>query len=150
MKVILLKDVKKLGKKYDVKDVRDGYFQNLLLPGGLAVAASKHNLDKLKASQSKIDELRKAEKERFASLLSRLSEKPIVVMVKASSKGSLFSSVKPEDIARAASVTAGSEISADAFHIEHAFDRVGEYKVKVEFDRDVKGEVRVEVKAEEG
>lgn len=149
MKVILLKDVKKLGKKYEVKDVADGYFVNFLLPQGFAVAASRQNLEKLKESQKKINELRKKEKERLVSLMAKLEGVTIAVTAKASSKGTLFSSVKAEDIAKSALSSLGFEVPSDSIHLDHPIDKIGEYKVKVELDKEIKGEVKVEVKGED-
>jgi len=148
MKVILLKDVKKLGKKYDVKDVADGYFQNFLLPQGLAVAATSQNLAKLKSSQTKIDDIRKKEHNRLVKLLELLQSKPVEIRTKASSAGKLFSSVKAEDISKTIESSLKESISSDCILLDIPLDKIGEHKVKVELDKTVKGEILIKVQPE--
>ncbi len=147
MKVILLKDIKKLGKRYDVKDVADGYFQIFLLPQGLAVVATPQNVAKLNASKIKIDEMRKKEHDRLVKLLDLLKSKTIEVHAKAASSGKLFSSVKAEDIAKAIESTVNEAVSPDSILLDMPLDNVGEHKVKIELDKGVKGEVVVVVTA---
>jgi len=149
MKIILLKDIKKLGKQYEVKDVADGYFQNFLLPHGCAVAATAQNLAKLKSSQAKIDEMRKKELDRLMRALERLQSKPVEIMVKASTSGTLFSSIKADDIAKAIESSLGESIPSDCVLLDIPLDKVGEHRVMVEFDKTVRGEIVVVLKQTE-
>lgn len=145
MKIILLKDIKKLGKKYDVKDVADGYFQNFLLPQGIAVVATPQNVAKLTSSKAKIDDMRKKEHDRLLKLMELLKSKPIEVHAKAASSGKLFSSIKAEDIVKAIESSFKESIHADCVLLDVPLDKVGEHKVKVELDKGVKGEVTVSI-----
>lgn len=90
MKIILLKDIAKLGRKYDVKNVSDGYALNLLIPKGAAVAATPDALKRLEAERSKIEGERKVQEELIAKNISGLQDVTLTIVGKANDKGHLF------------------------------------------------------------
>lgn len=107
MKVILLQDVAKIGKKNSVVDVPDGYGMNKLVPKGLAKPATKANLkmiERLKQEQSVAQE---EEQTAFQRLRDSLTDTVVAISAKANKDGSLYEAVKP------ASIVAGIEAATD-------------------------------------
>ena len=98
MKVILLKDVKGLGKKGEVVNAKDGHARNFLLPRGLAEEANSSNMKELKEKE-KSDKLKKEQELKEAKeLAKKLSEVKVVIKTKAGENGRLFGSITTKDI----------------------------------------------------
>ncbi|MDP3963379.1 MAG: 50S ribosomal protein L9 [bacterium] len=101
MKVILLKDVRALGRKGDVRNVADGYARNFLIPRGLvllATAALAAEAEKLKAARVKIAELNLQQTQ---ALIKRLADAKVAIRAKASEEGRLYAGVGIEEIRQA-------------------------------------------------
>lgn len=102
MKVILLRDVAKIGKRNEVKEVPSGYALNMLIPRKMALIASPENLKKIAqvhASQAKSSEYHEAQ---FDDALAKLGAAPLELRIEANAQGSLFKAVRPEDVVSAA------------------------------------------------
>lgn len=128
MKVILLQDVAKIGRKNSVVDVPSGYAQNQLIPKGWAKIATPENLKSIKTLQSiKAASNEKAE-ERFFEIKKKLEEKPLTISDLKSDKGHLFAAVKVERIITAAKEE-GIEIPSSMISIDTPIKSVGEHEV---------------------
>lgn len=101
MKVILLKDVKGLGKKGSVVNVKDGYARNFLLPRGVAKEATEGNLKVLKEQEAAREIKRKEELEKAKKLAEKISSISVKIQGKAGANGKLFGSITTKDIANA-------------------------------------------------
>ncbi len=102
MKVILLKDLAKLGKRGEVKEVADGYAVNVLIKKGDALQATPSELSKWKAKEDAKKHKKELESNTFVRLIDALRQKKLVIKNKKhDEKGQLFASVKAEDIADA-------------------------------------------------
>lgn len=149
MKVILLKDVKNLGKAWDIKEVSDGYARNFLFPHDLAQIATP---DLVKKSElQKTDKIKKAEAdlEKTEELASELDDFVIKIKAKANGEGKLFGSVKPEMILEAltsqklnVSTIKAADISTDAIK------ETGEHKVTVNLPHGLEAVIVVVVEKE--
>lgn len=128
MKVILLTDVPKVGNKYDVKDFKEGYAQNVLLSKGLAVLATKSELTKLDQRKEQMNKKREEEEKAFDSLISSVNGQMIVVKVKANDKGHLFKSVGPRDVCDAIKKIAGVSVDEDLIEMNN-IKEVGTHSV---------------------
>ena len=100
MKVILLKDVKKLGKKGDVINASDGYARNFLFPKGLAKEATENNLHILNNQKENERKQKLAELEAAQKLASELKGKEIKIVGKAGDNGKLFGAITSKDVAK--------------------------------------------------
>ena len=100
MKVILLEDVKKLGKKGDLVDVADGYARNYLLPRNLAQEATAGGIKQIKQQKAALEKRKKKEKELAQEIAEKLSKTSVTLKVKAGDQGKLFGSVTSKDISR--------------------------------------------------
>ena len=108
MKVILLEDVKSLGKKGEVVNVNDGYARNLLFKKNLGIEATKQNLNDLKLQKQNNDKLEAERLEEAKKLAKELEEKEVVLAIKTGSDGRVFGSVSTKEIAEAAKEQYGS------------------------------------------
>lgn len=119
MKVILLTDIPKIGNKYDVKDFKEGYAQNVLLSKGLAELATPQALQKLEARKRSLEKKREDEQNAFNTLISSIGTSLIVVKAKANEKGHLFKAVSSREIISAIKNASGIDIDEDTLHMEH-------------------------------
>ena len=144
MKVILLKDVKKQGKKDEIINVSDGYAQNYLIKLGLAVPCNDGNKKKLDHELSK----RAMEEENRVSECKELSEKLKNVTLhfnaKTGKNGKMFGSISNKQIAEELKKL-GYDIDKKLIEVDHLIDCLGVHKVKINLHKNVVAEVNVEV-----
>jgi large subunit ribosomal protein L9 len=146
MKVILLRDVARLGRKGDVKQVPDGHAQNFLIPRGFAERATTAALKRLEAQQETIEVERTAARERLSALREALSATPVVITASANEQGHLFKAVREKDIAEALSARADFPVTSEAIALARPIKEVGTYDV-VLGDGGEEGTVSVVVEA---
>lgn len=131
MKIILLKDVKKLGKKYEVKDVADGHALNMLIPNGLAIPATSGNVNMIDAKK-KGDMLENAKTEaELQKALSEIKGINIEMTGKVNDKGHLFAGIHKAEIIEAVKKQKGINIAAEHLLLEKPIKEVGEHTVIV-------------------
>jgi large subunit ribosomal protein L9 len=148
MKVILAKDVEKLGEIGDIVEVADGYGRNFLIPRGLAVAATAKNQRQLDHEQRlREDRIARAKKEAeaFAGTLQGVA---CHFTRRAGEEGKLFGSVTAMDIADRLK-DAGFDIDRRLIQLEQPIKSLGEFTVPVRLRTDVSALVKVTVAAEE-
>lgn len=131
MKVVLLTDVQKLGRKYDVKDVSDGHALNFLIPRGLAQVATDSLVKRIEADKAKDTEKRKKEEAIITEKLSALEKSPIVISGKANDKGHLFAGINKAELAPEISRAIGYDIAPEFIKIEKPIKEVGEHTIEV-------------------
>ena len=132
MKVILLEDVPKIGRRHEVKNVSNGYAANFLIPNKLAEFATNQ---KIKISEQKSEEYEKElnlQKELLLKNIKALNNVSIEIKDKTNEKGHLFKGIHKEDIVKALYEQTGAEISPDILVLEHPIKEVGEHKIVVE------------------
>lgn len=145
MKVILLTDIPKVGNKYDVKDFKEGYAQNVLLAKGLACLATKAELAKLE-DRKKVMEKKKADENKlFSDLISSVSDKVITIKAKANEKGNLFKAVGPLDVAKAIKEITGIDIDDKSIKMDH-IKNIGTHTISIKRGEQ-KGECQIKVEA---
>ncbi|MCD5396160.1 MAG: 50S ribosomal protein L9 [Candidatus Pacebacteria bacterium] len=148
MKIILLKDVEKLGKKYEIKEVADGYARNFLIPRGLAKPATEKLIEW--AERQKELEEKKAEQElkRIQKLASQLDGQEIEFLVKVGKRGELFEGIGQAKIAKKIKEM-GFDIKKSQIALEKPIKELGEFPVKINLDQGLEAEIRVVVVPEE-
>lgn len=146
MQVILLEDVKSLGKKGVVTDVPEGYARNFLFPQHLAVEASAPRLHE-RDEQAKSAKAREKKAEREdKKLAGALDGIEVVIAVKKTDKGSLYAAVGPKEVAKAIKEQEGANIEADWLEMV-AMKELGSQEVVVNFPTGVEAQVTVVVEA---
>ena len=134
MKVILLKDVKKIGKRYEIKDVSDGYAQNLLIPQGLAISATPEAVKRIDVIKSRLNAENKVQEELLTKNLKSSEAITITIIGKANEKGHLFAGLHNEAIAAELASQAHIQVDPLFIQLEHPIKEVGEYSVEVKAD----------------
>ncbi len=142
MKVILLQDIEKLGKKYGVKEVATGYARNFLIPKGLAKKATKEVLKWLE-TQKEI-EAKKAEQElkKIQDLASAIDGQEVVIPVKIGQDEQFFESITPQKISEKLKEM-GFEIKKSQIELEKPIKELGEFPIKIKFKHNLEAEIRV-------
>ena len=131
MKVILLKDVAKLGRKFDVKTVSDGHGLNLLIPQKLAIIATPQALKTLEVEKSRMEAEKKIHEELLAQNLKGLSETVLTIAGKANAKGHLFAGIHRDEIAAELQKQSRLQIDPSFVQLEQPIKEVGEHMIEV-------------------
>jgi len=149
LKVILLQDVPKIGRSGEVKDVKDGYARNYLIPRGLAKVATESELKRLR--QEKVVRKHKEEilHQRSMELLKELQKGVHKISVKTGSSGKLFGSLTSSSVAEMLSKELGKEIDKKWISIDKPIKEVGLYDIQVKLPGGVKGVIKVELSGSE-
>ena len=129
MKIILTTDVLKVGNRYDVKDLKDGY-ANLLISKGEAVLATPQKLSNLANKKAEGEKKKEEGIKLFDSLVTSINNKKIEIKVKANEKGHLFKSIGPRDVVLAIKRIMGIEIEEDKIVMEH-IKELGTYSIGI-------------------
>lgn len=145
MKIILLQDEKKLGKKGDIIEASEGYARNYILPKKIGVEATPKNLNDLKLHKANDDKIAKEQLEAAKALSAELETKQIVVKIKAGEGGKAFGSVSSKEIAVACKEQHNIEIDKKKLVLPEALKNFGSYEVAVKLHPQVTGKVTVKV-----
>ena len=143
MKVILLTDIPKVGNKYDVKEFKEGYAQNVLLAKGLACLATKQELAKLEDRRKKTEKKKQEENKIFTDLISKVGDTTITIKAKANEKGHLFKAVSPHEVAIAIKEITGIDIDEKSLTMNH-IKNIGIHNIFIKRGNQ-KGECQIEV-----
>lgn len=145
MKVILLQDDKKLGKKGDVVEVSEGYARNFILPKKLGVEATPKNLNDLKLQKAHDDKVAREQLEAAKALAAALEEKQVIVKIKAGEGGRAFGSVSSKEIAAACREQHNIELDKKKIQLPESLKSFGSYEVAVKLHPQVTGKLIVKV-----
>ena len=131
MKVILIKDVSGLGRKFDVKEVKSGHGLNLLIPRGEAIAATPASLKRIELEKAKIEGERKVREDLLAKNIKDLDGVTITVTGKANAKGHLFAGLHRENLTAELFSQTKLQVDPAFIQVEHPIKEVGEHSVTV-------------------
>ena len=145
MKVILLEDVKSLGKKDDIVTVNDGYARNFVLPKKLGVEATRSNLNDLKLKKSNEAKLAKEQLEAAQAFAKEMEADEVVLSIKAGEGGRTFGSVSTKEIAQGYKVQCGKEIDKKKIILPEAIKSFGVFEVSEKLHPSVTGKLKVKV-----
>ena len=143
MEVLLLKDIKRLGKAGETKKVADGYARNYLLPRGLAVLATAGAIRRTEVQQAIEEQRQERIRTDGSALAERLAEISLVFKVKASEKGRLYGSVTAADIAAEIEKQTGHPIDKRKVEMEEPIHLLGTHKIPVRILPNVVPEITV-------
>ena len=148
MRIILLKDVEKIGKKFEVKEVKDGYARNFLIPRGLAKLATEEAIKWLE-TQKEI-EAKKAEEDlkKIQELASAVATQEIIIQAKVGDQDQLFESINSQKLSEKLK-EAGFNIKKSQIELPDPIKELGEFPVKIKFEHNLEAEIRVIVTREE-
>ena len=145
MKVILLEDVKSLGKKGDICNVSDGYARNMLLPKKLGVEATPKNLNDLKLKKAHDAKVAAQQLQEAKDFAAKIEESEVTVGLKVGEGGKVFGSISAKEIADAAKTQLGLEIDKQKLVIDGQIKSIGNTEVKVKIHPQVTAALKVKV-----
>ncbi len=147
MKVILLQDVKALGKKGDMVEVSDGYARNFILPKKVGVEANEVNKNDLKLQKANQEKVAKEQYEAAVALGKELEELTVNLSVKAGENGKVFGSITAKEIAQELKKQHGKEVDKKKIQLSDAIKNIGTFDVSVKLHTKVTASLRVKVDA---
>lgn len=143
MKVILLTDVKGLGKKFDVKTVKDGYARNFLIPRGLAKLADKKSLEEMAFKKAVWEKEDRELKTGLETLAQNLTHHTFRFVLKTGPKDTVFGSVTRDEIKKAVSAAIPADYKNVEVELERPIKTLGEHQVELDLGKGVKTKVKV-------
>ena len=145
MKIILLQDVKTLGKKGQTVDVSDGYARNFILPKKLGVEANAENMNNLKLQKAHDDKVAKEQLEAAKEHAGKIETLKVEVSIKSGKDGRTFGSISSKEIATELKAQHGIEIDKKKIVLDEPIRCVGTSIVSVRLHRDVTAKLNVHV-----
>ncbi|HNZ82570.1 MAG TPA: 50S ribosomal protein L9 [Sedimentibacter sp.] len=143
MKVILLEDVKNVGKKGQIINAKDGYARNFLFPKNIAIEATEVNLKNLENAKKKKEEKEREAFEEARVLEEELMQKVIVIKTKAGENGKLFGSITTKEISELLEKEHKIIIDKKKFDLDEPIKTLGEYNVKIKLHPMVNAKLKV-------
>lgn len=145
MQVILLQDVKTLGKKGEIVSVNDGYAKNFILPKKLGLEATGKNLNDLKLQKANDERVAEEQYEAAQELAKVIESKEVIVKMKAGEGGKVFGSVSTKEIAKEALEQQGLDIDKKKMQLAEPIKSFGTHVVPVRLHQKVTAELKVKV-----
>jgi len=145
MKVILLEDVKALGKKGEVVNVSDGYARNFILPKKLGTPATSKNINDLKLKKANDEKIAQAQLDQAKAFAADIKEKVISVSIKTGEGGKTFGSVSAKEIAAAAKEQLGIDVDKKKLQLSEPIKTLGNHLISYKVHPKVIAEITVKV-----
>ncbi|MEK7219262.1 MAG: 50S ribosomal protein L9 [Patescibacteria group bacterium] len=132
MKVIFLKDVPRVGKRHDIKEVPDGYAMNFLIPRGLAQTATPKAVAELELRKKEVVIEREVQETLLLKNLEEIKGKIVMMKSKANDKGHLFSAIHKKEIIEELKRQQNANIDEDFIVLEKPIKEIGEFEIPIE------------------
>ena len=145
MEVILLEDVKSLGKKGQIVKINDGYARNFVLPKKLGLEATPKNLNDLKLKKANDDKIAKEKLEAAKEFAKVLEESTVVVKIKSGEGGRTFGSVSSKEIAQEAKKQLDFDIDKKKIVLDEPIRTLGTHVIQIKLHKDVTAKMNVKV-----
>ena len=148
MKVILLQDIKNVGKKDEIINANDGYARNFLFPKKLALEATKDNLLKLQAKKDSQKHKKNLEIEEFKKQADKIKDIVLKIKVKAGANGKIFGGVTAKEISEELKKQYKMEIDKKKINLEETIKNIGRFSVEIKFGDGVSAKLTLAVEPE--
>ena len=145
MKVILLEDVKSLGKKGEICDISDGYARNFIIPKKKGVEATPENLNNLKLKNANDARIAQENLDHARALAAQLADSKVEMKVRVGEGGKLFGAISSKEIAAAVQEQAGLELDKKKIVLNEPIKTLGDHNVKVKLHKDVTANLLIRV-----
>ena len=143
MKVILLEDVKSLGKKDEIVNVNDGYARNYILPKKLGLEATPANLNALKLQKANEKKLEEERDQEALATKAKIEAMKVEIKVKVGDNGKLFGAISSKEVAAEVSAKYGIELDKKKLQLADGMKSLGEYTCKVKLHPKVAADLKV-------
>ncbi len=148
MKVILLQDVKSLGKKGEIVDVNDGYARNYVLPKKLGVEANNKNMNDLRLQKAHEEKVAAEKLAAAKQLAGRLEQEKVQLTIKMGSNGKPFGAIASKELAEAVKLQLGIEVDKKKINLKESIKELGVHEVTIKLHPQVAAKLKVEVTSE--
>lgn len=148
MKVLLLQDVKGLGKKGEICEVKDGYGKNFLIGKGLADFATNEVINRYKAAQKKAAEMAAEEQALTEMAAKKIAETTLKIVQKVGANGALYGAITKEDIAEKLAKDHRIEIDKKTIMLNNPIKSTGVYEVEIKLGHGIHALLKVDVEAQ--
>ena len=148
MKVILLQDIKNVGKKDEIINANDGYARNFLFPKNLAIEATKDNLLKLQAKKDSKAHKKSLEIEEFKKQAEKISKLVLDLKVKAGENGKIFGGVTSKEISEELNKQYQMEIDKKKIVLKETIKNIGRFNVEIKFGDGINAKLTLNIQAE--
>ena len=145
MKVILLQDIKNVGKKNEVINANDGYARNFLFPKKLAVEANKDNMLKLEAKQASNAHKKNLEIEANKQKAKQIEEITLNLKVKAGANGKTFGGITSKEISEGLKKQTGIDVDKKKIVLKETIKTIGTYTIDVKFGDGVTAKLKITI-----
>lgn len=145
MQVILLQDIKGVGKKDEIINANDGYARNYLLPKKLGVEANKENLSKLKAKNDSKAYKKSVEKEEAQKIAEKLKGILLKIPVKSGENGKIFGSITSKEIADNLKEQYGIDVDKKKIDLKEPIKSLGSFNVNIKLFEGVLGNLKIQM-----
>ncbi len=145
MKVILLQDVKSLGKKDEIVEVSDGYARNFVLPKKLGVEATPKNLNELKLKKAHEDKVAAENLAAAQALAKKMEDESVTLSIKVGEGGRTFGTISSKEIAEAMKQQLGHDVDKKKITIKNPIKSIGTFSVDVKLHTKVTATMTVKV-----
>ena len=148
MKVILLEDVKKLGKKDEIIEVSSGYARNFLIPNKIAIVADNVNLNKLEGKKSKESHIKELSLEHAKKIKKIIEKETLVIKAKKGKDDRLFGTITNSEISKELKKKYDIDIERKKIIVENPIKIVGEYIITIKLEQGVIADLKVDIVGE--
>ena len=148
MKVILLQDIKNVGKKDEIINANDGYARNFLFPKNLAIEATKDNLLKLQAKKDSKVHKKNLEIEEFKKLAEKISKLVLEIRVKAGENGKIFGGVTSKEISEELNNQYKIQVDKKKIVLKETIKNIGRFTVDIKFGDGINAKLTLNVMSE--
>ena len=143
MQIILLEDIRNLGKIGEIVDVKDGYGRNFLLKLGKALRADKSNIDFVNKKKAEISKKNVEQKKAAKKILEKIKNKKLIFSKETKENGDLFAPIKPREISKYFSENFKETIHPSQIDLKQELNKVGKFSILINLHSDLVAELHV-------
>tara|TARA_A100001015_G_scaffold305424_1_gene398125 strand:- start:22 stop:477 length:456 start_codon:yes stop_codon:yes gene_type:complete len=143
MEIILLEDIRNLGKTGEVVDVKDGYGRNFLLKLGKALRADKNNIDFVNKKKDEINKKNIELKKSAKKILEKIKNKKLVFKKETKENGDLFATIKPKEISKYFIDNFKETIHPSQLDLKKEINKIGKFSLAINLHSDLVAELHV-------
>ena len=143
MEIILLEDIRNLGKTGEVVDVKDGYGRNFLLRLGKALRADKNNIDFVNKKKDEINKKNKKLKKSAKKILEKIKNKKLIFKKETKENGDLFATIKPKEISKYFIDNFKETIHPSQLDLKKEINKIGKFSLTINLHSDLVAELHV-------
>ena len=136
MKIILLKDIANIGRRYEIKNIKDGYAINFLIPNKSAIIATEEAIKSIEIQKAKLEGERKLQENLIIKNLDGLKDITLIISSKTNDKGHLFAGLHKEDLAKEIEKQTRLSINPSFIKLDSPIKEIGEYNIEVKAEID--------------